>query len=335
MLYIRVDMNDRIATGHVMRCLSIADAVRKLGGQTTFILADNQALGLVEQRGHRAIVLNTPWDDKQAELPVLLKVIREHGVKKLLIDSYQVTAGYLGTLRNHVETVYIDDINAFRYPVDAIICYANYWEKFHYEDNYKDTKLYLGPSYIPLREDFAHCGKKDIKPSVEHLLLLSGGTDPYGVLDGILEKIHRERYRKIRVVCGFFYTKYNSLRKKYAKDEHIEFYRGVPDVVRFMREADMAVSAGGTTLYELCAVGTPTISYAFADNQLGNVQKFDEDGLITYAGDLRDEPVTEYIVGYLEYYGQNSELRRERSLRMQELVDGDGARRIAKELMNK
>ena len=105
-------------------------------------------------------------------------------------------------------------------------------------------------------------------------------------------------------------------------------------MARFMQEADLAVSAGGTTLYELCAVGTPAISYSFADNQLGNVEKFEEDGMISYAGDLRRDPVAEHVAAYLDYFGQNQKVRRERSLKMQELVDGKGALRIAKALMD-
>ena len=63
MVYIRVDMNEQIATGHMMRCLSIADALRDLGEQVTFILADEQAINLLKQRGYDAIVLHTQWND--------------------------------------------------------------------------------------------------------------------------------------------------------------------------------------------------------------------------------------------------------------------------------
>ena len=59
-----------------------------------------------------------------------------------------------------------------------------------------------------------------------------------------------------------------------------------------MKKVDVAISAGGTTLYELCACGTPTISYSFADNQLNNVKQFDEDGIIPYAGDVRYEDIS-------------------------------------------
>lgn len=335
MLYIRVDMNNRISTGHVMRCLAIADAARSLGEETTFILADNQALVLVRQRGHHAIVLYTPWDDKETELKVLKQVIWDHQISRLLIDSYQVTPAYLGELKKYTEVFYIDDINAFHYPVDVLICYANYWEKFRHSEHYENIKLYLGMQYTPLRLGFSNCGEKYIRPGVEHLLLLSGGSDPYDILDGILEQIHRERYRQISVICGIYYPKYNYLCEKYKKNENVHIYQGIPDLVRYMQEADMAISAGGITLYELCAVGTPAISYSFADNQLRNVEKFDKEGLISYAGDLRKDPVAERIAGYLEYYGQNPEVRRERSLRMQELVDGEGALRIAEALMDK
>ena len=53
MLYIRADMNNRVATGHMMRCLSIADAASSLGEEVTFLLADNQALGLIKERGYQ------------------------------------------------------------------------------------------------------------------------------------------------------------------------------------------------------------------------------------------------------------------------------------------
>jgi len=96
-----------------------------------------------------------------------------------------------------------------------------------------------------------------------------------------------------------------------------------------MQEADLAVSAGGTTLYELCAVGIPAISYSFADNQLYNVKQFDEDGIIEYAGDARYEDIVANVMNLCARYSADADLREERSLRMQQAVDGKGAGRIA------
>lgn len=334
MLYIRVDMNNQIATGHVMRCLAIADASKMLGEDVSFILADNQASGFIKERGYQTIILHSMWNDMITELKKLIEIIQERKITKLLIDSYQVTAQYLETLKKYTKIIYIDDLHAFQYPANAIICYANYWEKFHYEKFYKDTKLYLGMQYVPLQKPFSHSTRKIIKRDVGSILLLSGGTDPYHVLKNILNEIHLENYKQINVICGFFYPEYEDLCKKHKNNKNVQIYQNVSNIVHFMKEADLAVSAGGTTLYELCAIGTPTISYSFADNQLDNVKKFDEDGLIPYAGDLRKDPVIKHVIDYLESYRHNWKYRREISLHMQELVDGKGAMRIAKALMD-
>ena len=95
-----------------------------------------------------------------------------------------------------------------------------------------------------------------------------------------------------------------------------------------MEKADLAISAGGTTLYELSAKGTPAISYSFADNQLKNVHQFEQDGLIPYAGDVRYDDVYDNIYRlYQEYDALN--LRKACSERMQKVIDGQGAARIA------
>lgn len=334
MLYIRADMNEKIATGHVMRCLAVADAAKIKGEDTTFILADHQGVEPIRRRGYRCVVLHSQWNDMEGELPALLAVIQDYKIHRLLVDSYQVTANYLKQLKQHVELFYLDDLNAFCYPVDALICYANYWEKFQYHKRCKQIKLYLGTRYIPLKKAFFYCPKKQVKLQAENLLLLSGGTDPYHVLSNILERIDRELYGKITVICGIYYSNYPSLCKTYAAEKKIQIYQGVPDIEHYMDEADLAVSAGGTTLYELCAVGTPAISYSIADNQLENVKKFQEDGLIPYAGDARKDPVIDQIVDYLEFLCKNRRARQEQSLKMQELVDGKGALRIADALMD-
>lgn len=330
MLYIRADMNDTIATGHVMRCLAIADAAKNLGEQVIFILADNQAVSYICDRGYESVVLNTRWDDLESELPVVKEIIKEKQIPSLLVDSYQVTDRYLRELSMLTKVLYIDDINAFYYPVDAVICYAIYWEKFGYEQKYHDVKLYLGPAYTPLRKEFCNIGKKKIKDRVENLLLLSGGNDEWNIMGSILHAVDRTNYKKITVICGKYYSGYEQLTYKYRESGNICICQSVSDMEKYMQEADLAISAGGTTLYELCACGTPTISYALADNQLENVKKMSEDEIIDCAGDVRSDEVIRNILALIEKYRLNPKLRRERSEKMQKLVDGKGTERLIK-----
>ena len=333
MIYIRADMNMQIATGHMMRCLSIADALSSMEKSVTFILADDKALSLLKQRGYYAIVLHTDWNNMEGELPALRKVITENQIDKMLIDSYQVTEKYLKELSRFVKIVYMDDLNEFDYPVDAIICYANYWKKFNYPIEQVEKHYFVGTKYVPLKSVFWNCGKKVIAEQPEKLLVLTGGSDPYHVSELILNCIDLYKFRNIDVICGMYNTDYRRLVKHYKKYVNIRFHQAVNNIEAYMQNADIAISAGGTTLYELCACGTPTISYSFADNQWYNVRQFEEDGVIDYAGDARVDYIVGNIMFYLEKYRADFQLRKSRSERMQKMVDGKGATRIAKILI--
>ena len=333
MIYIRADMNEQIATGHIMRCLSIADALRGLGEPVRFILADEQAVSILEQRGYDAIVLHTQWNCMEEELSVLSQVIRNEHIDKLLIDSYQVTQRYLAELSKLVTTFYIDDLNLFEYPVDAVICYANYWKKFQYKINDKRTTYLLGMKYVPLKQAFWNCEAKIISEKANNLLILTGGSDPFNVTEQILDSIDTYQFQTIDVICGIYNTNYKKFVKKYENNKNIKFHQAVNNIEQYMKKADIAISAGGMTLYELCAIGTPAISFSFADNQLDNVRQFQEDGLIDYAGDARMDDIAGTINQYLTRYRNDFELRKEKSEKMQKVVDGKGAERIARAIV--
>ena len=329
MIYIRVDMNEIIATGHLMRCLAIAEAAKKQGEETTFLLADAQAETIVREKGYHAIVLHTDWKQMDSELVQISRIIKEKHIQKIFIDSYQVTQSYLQRLTELVETIYLDDLNMFDYPVSGIVCYAYYYEKFDYTRSLYNRKMYLGPEYTILKPAFCDCPPKSINFKVENLLILSGGTDRYNILDGILSGIEKNDYQSICVICGTYYHNYAALCRKFSNNKKVHIYQNVSNIEKFMQEADFAITAGGTTLYELCAVGTPAISYSIADNQKDNVIKFQEEGIIDYAGDVRKDNVVQKIKDLLKKYENNAPLRQSCSEKMQQLVDGGGAERVA------
>ncbi len=333
MIFIRTDMNEKIATGHVMRCLSIADALKEQGEEVHFLLADEQAQNLIQSRGYESIVLHTVWNDMDSEIPVLLAAIDRYKITRILIDSYQVTLKYLTEIKKMVQIMYIDDLKLFCYPVDVIVCYANYWSRFYSRQNDPSTIFLLGTKYVPLRKVFWNCERKKITKEAGRLLLLSGGTDPYDFLGQTLMLLDLRVFQHIDVICGRYYPNYEELCGKYEKNSKISIHKSIPDIEKYMKNADIAISAGGTTLYELCACGTPTISYSFADNQLDNVKQFASDGLTDYAGDLRYENVPKKVIKLIEQYQKNLELRKQRSQEMQKLVDGKGAIRLAQKLV--
>ena len=94
MIWIRADGNPEIGIGHIMRCVSIADEIKQMGQEICFILADECASGLLQQKGYRYIVLHTAYDCMESEVDVLKQLIYQHKPDLLLVDSYNVTEQY-------------------------------------------------------------------------------------------------------------------------------------------------------------------------------------------------------------------------------------------------
>ena len=100
-----------------------------------------------------------------------------------------------------------------------------------------------------------------------------------------------------------------------------------------MLKADFCVSAAGSTLYELCACGTPTVSYVLADNQIDHASKFSEKHLIPCLGDIRKKTIEDELQNKIILF-KDYTYRKEISERMQLVVDGNGAIRIANYIMD-
>ena len=155
---IRVDVNETVATGHIMRCITIAEQIKKLGGQVLFITADGQAEELLARAGMEHVCLQSRWDHMEEELPVLREVLKLAGIKTLLVDSYQATPAYFEELCPLVKLVCIDDCFEHIFPVDVLINYNAYHIRFPYRETYGGkTRLLLGTDYVPLREEFSVC----------------------------------------------------------------------------------------------------------------------------------------------------------------------------------
>lgn len=336
-LLIRADANNYIATGHVMRCISIAQVAIAQGHEVKFVIADLDGAILLEKYNMDYICLYTIWNQMDEEIEKVSEIIDNEKPDFILVDSYYVTLKYLSSLRMLCKVAYIDDLNRFIYPCDILICYANYYKKFRYEERYPlGTKLLLGPKYAPLRQVFSVINSIKKKEKNNNILIMSGGTDEYHVIKKFLYHFNQNPCRNtgvnINAICGVYNADYKWLTEKYSTYSNINIFRSVDDIEKFMLESDVVISAGGSTLYELCACGTPTICYSFADNQIDNVKSFDRDGLMIYAGDVRDNDIMNDILNNVFDLLGNEEKRALLQSKMRETVDGKGSVRIVEAL---
>lgn len=380
MVVIRADANSKIGMGHVMRCLSVTDALLKRGEEVLFVTADDTPVPLLTKKGVPYRVLHTNYADMEAELPELWEVLRElpQGAESpdatlaqkntsILVDSYYVTEKYLAALKKRITTIYMDDIYAFSYPVDMLINYNIYGEEMGYEKDaaFADTKLLLGTEYVPLREEFsAGAGyaqsRKELSAETENvtpaedrlhqtaeqgrtadggILITTGGSDSFNLAGQLLMeamKYDALKEKEYHVVSGSLNPHIGELQALAQKHENIHIHCNVTNMAELMAESKVALSAGGSTLYELCAMGVPVIAFSFAENQERLVQTFVKRGIAQYGGNYRTDgnKMIQNTIAGLETLLEDKNLRSEYRKKARTLVDGKGAERIAEALLS-
>lgn len=338
---IRCDGNSKIGLGHVMRCLCIAFELQKQDVEVLFLLAQEDCEELIHNHGFQAEVLSTNYKCMEEELIKVPYILKERKIGKILIDSYQVTTHYLSELSARFTVSYIDDLNEKIYPVQQLINYNIYAENLEYPQTYQNSKIcpefVLGCSYAPIREEFLHVDY-EVRQEVKHILITTGGSDSYGIAGQILKHVmsQKELCKCVyHVISGAFNVHYEELKQMEKENDHIIIHQNVTDMAELMEQMDLAVSAGGSTMYELCAVGVPTVVYYFADNQKLIAKAFDQKGLAKNAGCFQEikDAMFDQITEHLCAYQSSFRLRSETSKYMRAVIDGRGAKQLAKKVI--
>lgn len=371
-LFFRADGNQNIATGHLMRCLTIARACQKyadengLQADIHFVVSDQESVSLLKERMQCSpseepefpvVCLSCDYRTPALELPALIRLLtdaaKDFGGKNdapgqspvvLFIDSYFVSPDYFQALTPYCRLAYLDDLRSFDCPVDLVINYDTALECTHYQS--AGAKL-LGAAYTPLREQFCRPSYA-VRDHVTDILLSTGGTDPLGITLPLIRRIRTSSLEKctLHILTSHANIHYEELARLAGTDSDVRLHENVSDVASLMSSCDLAVSAGGTTLCELCAVGVPSVSFIMADNQRTAAQLFSDEGLIPCAGDIRSETadvcasassqpdprVLDTILAFLMQASEDLSLRKNRSHSMRAFLDGCGADRIARAL---
>lgn len=351
MFYIRADGNREIAMGHIMRCLTIAEALRNLGEKILFITADGNPVEIIRERGFAAEILQTRYDDMEAELGKLERILTKGGEPggetaknrasrrpKILVDSYFITPRYLEQLRQFAKVILMDDEKKAVYPCDGLVNYSIYGKTLGYEGEYPaGTELFLGLEYLPLRQQFRNC-PCEVRDRVKDILFTTGGGDGFHaalrMAERLLEKRKDSEGPTWHIVCGPYHPDTEKLEHLAARHPFLRIHKNVTQMSELMRKCDIAVSAAGSTLYELCSVGVPTVGFYFVENQRRNMETFGRLTSIKNAGDFSEEPedVLDFIEKEVEALCREKTLREEISRNMKTIVDGRGADRLAEGL---
>lgn len=340
MLIIRADGNVQIGIGHLMRCMTVGEALRGLYGDgypILFICADAESAHTVSSHGFETDILDTDFYDMDGELDKLALCLQRHnnvlsGGNAILVDSYYVTDTYLLRLKEYGRVYLLDDMQNHAYPVDGIINYNIFANAGIYEELYKgkNVEFYLGSKYIPLRKQFSKTEYK-VRETVRDVLITTGGGDESNIADEILSAIYGNEEITYHILVGRFSTHLESWRMRSREMRNVEVHYDISDVAGLMDKCDIAVTAGGSTIYELSALGIPFICFSYADNQNALIDYIGNTETAGCAGkwSMGKQSVLASIRRQFESLCGSRELRRQYSERERTLVDGEGAYRVA------
>ncbi len=332
-IIIRADADGRIGTGHVMRCLALAQAWRERGGEVVFLHAavlPALAGRLVEAGCHselltveagsaadaeatsrRALELGARWivGDGYAFGPDWQAGVRARGARLLLLDDYGHSGHY------HADVVLNQNAGAGA-------------ELYARRDAH--TRLLLGPCYALLRREFVEFPPRaPFAPGRSlRLLVTLGGADPDDATGVVIEALAGVEGIEGVVVAGAGNPRLPELRARIAElGAAWTLASDVRDMPGLMAWADAAISASGSTVWELARAGLPAALVVTADNQLGIAKTLAEAGA---ALPLGRHPGLDAVAlrSALAPWLADARARDGMAARLAGLVDGRGARRV-------
>jgi UDP-2,4-diacetamido-2,4,6-trideoxy-beta-L-altropyranose hydrolase len=333
----RVDAGPKIGLGHLQRCLSLATALRHFNTGCFFLTNEEQTLrDRVKRFGFDGRTLGAiePWGTD--DLTQTMAVAAAHKCGAIVVDSDYEGVEYLSQLRNAgYYVVAIEDTAPHPFPCQLVVNGDAHARQLPYQAISEDTRFLLGPEYSILRREFWDVPPRVISENVDRILVTLGGADPYNIMPRVINELDTlpEAF-SISVIVGPFFENFSQVQVAAQRAQRGITLVKSPDSVRdLMMEADLAVSAGGQTLYELARVGCATVAVRMASNQDGQLAAFEEFGFLRIVGYAEHGGIVEAIGSAVRTLLADSEARAAMSVAGKSLIDGQGALRVAQTIV--
>ncbi len=293
---IRCDAGHRIGLGHLMRCLTLADALREHGGHSQFICRAHEGLPLplLEQSGHDYTLLPAPQPfAAEAEAPAHAdwlgaprqldreQTLQAAGMAQfdwLITDHYAIDASWHTPLRSIAGKILaIDDLADRPLDCDLLLDQNLASTAQTYQPRTPSScRLLLGLKYALLRPEFAHWRARSLQrrsqnPALRRLMLSLGGVDQHNVSGRIaqaLARLPQSRDLDIDLIVGPSAPHAQALRHQITQyPVRMNLHQGISNMAQRLAQSDLVIGAAGSSAWERCCLGVPSIITVLADNQ--------------------------------------------------------------------
>ena len=305
----RVDSSQQIGSGHVMRCLTLAERFKiQKSADVIFLMRDldGNLIDLVKKQGYEVKVIPrskifydlsgyAAWLTVPQEIDAEQSISCLSGmgiVDLLVVDSYAIDILWENKLRPYSKKIMaIDDLANRRHDCDILLD-QNLHENM--ENRYiklvpPKCRLLLGPRYALLRKEFYDIKSKERARNGEiaNLLVYFGGSDNSDETSKTLNAINKLNIPElvVNVVVGVSNKQKDRIECMCRKHRNWHYFCQINNMAELMNMADLAIGAGGTTTWERLYINLPSIVISVADNQKEVCEACASQGLIMYLGE--------------------------------------------------
>jgi UDP-2,4-diacetamido-2,4,6-trideoxy-beta-L-altropyranose hydrolase len=338
----RVDASHSMGSGHVIRCLTLADAIRTLGGICHFIYQplSGSLEHLIEERGYPTYALPLPCNSWHHDAQQTVSTLEQLKLKLdwLIVDHYDLDYRWHYKLRSSTHKILvIDDLANRPHECDLLLDQSYGRKKTDYDGLLPDyAHALLGSQYALLRPQFAQQRKASLArhaalTKVEQILITMGGSDPNNMTSLVLDILDQSALStelNIDIVIGSQFTQHDILAQRIAHSAYpITLHENIQEIALLMLKADMAIGAGGTTSWERCCLGLPTLLVTLADNQIDIAKALHNQQAIYWLGDSKNIDIQKSIQ-VVNNYVHNIDQLKAMAVAAAEVCDGLGCQRV-------
>jgi len=336
--FIRTDASLQIGSGHVMRCLTLANELRQKAC-VSFICLDlpGNMCNFIEKEGffvHRLQSLGSNWQTDAMKTIAILATEKQL-IDWLIVDHYYLDVQWEMAMRPYADKIMlIDDMANRRHDCDILLdqnLHADMEKRYHGLVP-QHCKQLLGPKYALLRPEFSSARKTFRKRNgdIKRILIFMGGSDPTNETAKALTaiKLLNRPDITVNVVVGESNPHKVKIQQICAELPDATYHCQVSNMAELMVKADLAIGAGGSTNWERCCLGLPSIVMTIAENQEDLTNVLHEQGYLISLGQ-RQKVLAETIAQNLCDILNNPERMLSFVDRGKQLVDGNGAKRVS------
>ncbi len=333
LLLVRADASAQIGSGHIMRCLALAQAWKEYGGRAIFLMAPGvpTLASRVCSEGFEVELLQAE-PGSLGDAAETGSLARRQDPAWLALDGYHFSAAYCRALRPELANLLLfDDLGDADYACADLVLNQNaYARPEMYNGRPSNGRLLIGSRFTLLRREFwSWRGQaREVASKVSNVLVTFGGGDSENVTAKVLRALSLVPSWNVRVMVGSSNPHHNELRLLAASlQQSIDLRSESTRMADEMAWADLAISAGGSTTWELAFMGVPAALLVQTANQCGTADYVHRHGVAINLGwHYQISPTG--IAQALCQLGENRASRQSMSARGRDLLDGYGGQRV-------